>query len=101
MPSKCLFRRRSHAILKNAMMATVSNIVNEISCQEECSDYKEFNCRSFIYNQSSKQCYLSPDDKWNVEKTAKDDQNGSNYYEKVECLDGESNHAIIFNKEHN
>lgn len=54
--------QRTDSAYPTYLDVTVENVVSELQCQRECTNYRSFNCRSLAFRPTGSQCFLSGDD---------------------------------------
>lgn len=82
--------QRTDSAYPTYLDVTVENVVSELQCQRECTNYRSFNCRSLAFRPTGSQCFLSGDDTISGGgEAAKQNRPGTIFFER-DCLGGGS-----------
>ena len=72
----------------------LDNVSSMAVCQQYCQSASAFNCRAYHYDESSKGCFLSADDRISVKSAINEVVQGQQqlmgFMERSECIDSKS-----------
>ncbi|XP_076355850.1 uncharacterized protein LOC143249601 isoform X2 [Tachypleus tridentatus] len=86
--SPCPYEEKSNAFPTYTDVVQTSGITTQESCEQACTTYSTFNCRSYAFYSSSGQCFLSGDDTASGGQEAAQGRSGINYFER-KCQAGQ------------